>query len=60
MAAKYIDVDWLAERVALRLEHIRRPTPQQEHDALNATLKDLREVYGEIEVAQWPRVSTPR
>jgi hypothetical protein len=51
---KYIDREWLEERLSLRLEHIKRPTPKQEHDALNETLRDLKEVYGEIEVVQWP------
>jgi hypothetical protein len=45
----------LEERIAIRLEHIRKPTRQQEHQALNDTLKDLRETYGEIQVVQWPR-----
>lgn len=55
--AKYhVDREALEERIAIRVEHIARPTPKQLHDALNATLADLRERYGEIEVAQWPRV----
>lgn len=57
MPGKLIDREWIEERIALRTEHIPRPTPQQLHDALNATLKDLRAYYGEIEVPQWPRQS---
>lgn len=54
---KTITEDWLSERIDIRLEHIPRPTAKQEHDALNATLKDLREIYGEIEVVRWPKSS---
>jgi hypothetical protein len=54
---KYIDREHLEERIALRTEHIRNPTPKQLHDALNATLEDLREVYGEVDVPQWPRAT---
>lgn len=59
MSRKYIDREWLEERVAIRLEHIRRPTPQQEHQALNDTLADLRETYGELDIPQWPRTTDP-
>lgn len=55
MAGKYVDREWIEERIALRTEHIPRPTPKQLHDALNATLEDLREYYGEIDVPQWPQ-----
>jgi hypothetical protein len=55
MPGKYIDREHLEERVAIMVEHIPRPTPKQIHDALNATLKDLREYYGELDVPQFPR-----
>lgn len=46
MSRKYVDQDWIAERMAIRIEHIRLPTQKQIHDALNATIRDLKETYG--------------
>lgn len=54
MPGKYISADWLSERIAIRVEHIARPTRKQIHDALNATIKDLQETYGEIDIPQYP------
>jgi hypothetical protein len=52
---KYIDPYHLAERVDIKLEHIRNPTPRQVHDAREQALKEFRELYGEFEIVQWPR-----
>lgn len=52
---KYIDPYWLEERVAIRTEHIARPTPKQLHDALNQTLVELKAQWGEVDIPQWPR-----
>lgn len=59
-ARKMIPLDQLEERIAIRVEHIPRPTPKQLHDALNATIADLRETYGELDIPQWPRTTDPR
>ncbi|HYC01606.1 MAG TPA: hypothetical protein VEC57_20920 [Candidatus Limnocylindrales bacterium] len=55
MPGKLIDIDWLEERIAIRVEHIRNPTPKQLHDALNDTIRDLKEIYGQIDIERWPR-----
>ena len=51
---KHIDRYWLEERIAIKLEPIRNPTPKQLHDALNETLRELTEIYGELDIPQWP------
>lgn len=56
-ARKLIDEYWLSERMAIKTEHIPRPTPRQLHDALNETIKDLRGAYGELDIPQWPATS---
>lgn len=56
-ARKHIDPYWLAELIAIKLEHIRRPTPKQEHDALNDAIRDLKTQWGEVDIPQWPRTS---
>lgn len=58
MPAKHVDREWLEERIAIRVEHIRHPTPKDLHDALNATIADLKERYGELDIPQWPRYVT--
>lgn len=55
MAKHYVCREALEERIAIRVEHIPRPTPKQIHEALNATLEDLQETYGELDIPQWPR-----
>lgn len=55
MAKYLVDREALEERIAIRVEHIPRPTPKQLHDALNDTIADLRETYGELDIPQWPR-----
>ena len=55
MQRKYIDAYWLAERLAIKLEPLRNPTPRQVHDAREECLIEFRELYGEFEIVQWPR-----
>jgi hypothetical protein len=54
MPGKYIDREWLEERLAIKLEHIRKPTPRQVHDAREECLREFRELYGEFEIVRWP------
>lgn len=55
MTAKTIDLYWLEERIAIKLQEARKPSERQEHDALNETLRELKAQWGEIDVPQWPR-----
>lgn len=55
MSKHYVCREHLEERIAIRLEHIPRPTKQQLHDALNDTIRDLTETYGELDIPRWPR-----
>jgi hypothetical protein len=55
---KFIDWEHYRERVAIKLEPIRNPTEKQIHDAENETLLEFRELYGQVSVEQWPRMSS--
>lgn len=48
----------LSERVAIKIEHIPRPTPRQLHDAREEALREFRELYGDFEIVQWPKEAT--
>ena len=52
---KPIDPYHFAERLAIKLEPIRNPTPRQVHEAREECLIEFRELYGEFEIVQWPR-----
>lgn len=51
---KFIDLEHFEERLAIKLEPYRKPTEKQEHDALNECIREFRELYGEIDIPQWP------
>lgn len=55
LARKTIDPYHFAERLAIKLEPLRNPTPKQVHDAREECLLEFRELYGEFEIVQWPR-----
>ena len=52
---KYIDREHFEERLAIKLEPLRNPTPRQVHDAREECLREFRELYGEFQIVQWPR-----
>lgn len=55
MSKRTIDQYWLEERIAIKVEHIPRPTARQLHDALNECLRDFKALYGDFEIVRWPR-----
>ena len=58
MPAKFIDSYHMAERVAIKLEHIPRPTQGQVHHAENEVLREFRELYGDYELLpQWRQLA---
>lgn len=57
--AKYIDPYHAAERLAIKLQHIQRPTPKQVHDAENEMLREFGELYGDYELLpQWRQLAS--
>ncbi len=52
---KWIPQDHFEERIAIKLQDIRNPTPKQIHDAENEALREFRELYGEVDLERWPR-----
>lgn len=52
---KWIPQDHIDERVAIKLEPIRNPTPKQVHDAENEALEEFEELYGQFDIERWPR-----
>lgn len=57
MPRKLITLDHFEERIAIKLEAVRHPTEKQEHDVLNECLREFRELYGELDIPQWPRTT---
>lgn len=55
MPKKTITQDHFEERLAIKLEPYRNPTPRQVHDARDECLREFRELYGEFEIVRWPR-----
>jgi hypothetical protein len=52
---KLITQEHFEERVAIKLEAIRNPTPKQVHDAENEALEEFEELYGKFDLERWPR-----
>lgn len=56
--AKYIQPYDAAERLAIKLEHIPRPTPKQVHEAENEMMREFAELYGEFDMLpQWRQLA---
>lgn len=55
MTKRTIDPEHFEERMAIKLEPYRNPTPRQVHDAREECLLEFRELYGEFEIVRWPQ-----
>lgn len=55
MAKRTIDPYHFVERLAIKLEPLRNPTPKQVHDAREECLLEFREIYGDFQIVQWPK-----